>query len=59
MPTIGEGTYRVQLLLSEDAARFVRKMALKAATESADVSAEEEDIAYAIIAEIAAGLRRK
>lgn len=58
MATIGNGPYKVQLLLAEDAARFVRKLALKAATENADVTSEEEDYAYAIIAEIAAGLRR-
>lgn len=58
MATIGNGAYKVQLLLSEDAARFVRKVMLNAIQNDTSVSDADEDCAYAIIAEIAQGLKR-
>lgn len=58
MPTIGEGAYKVQLLLSADAARFVRKVMLNAIQNDTSISDADEDCAYAIIAEIAQGLKR-
>lgn len=56
--TIGKGTYQVQLLLTADAARYVRKLALRDVADGTSVNQDEEDYAYAIIAEVAQGLRR-
>lgn len=58
MATIGKGTYKVQLLLSEDASRFLRKVVLNAIQNDTSISDADEDCAYAIIAEIAQGLKR-
>lgn len=58
MATIGKGTYQVQLLLTADAARYVRKLAFRAIGDETNADQDEEDYAYAIIAEVAQGLRR-